>query len=218
MNVFSAFQRLLTDPSSFKYWKKFRKTNIVVSSHVEISDDSVLEDYVGIAHHAQILNSYIGKRTSVGRYAKIRDTNIGAYCSISWDVTIGAVTHPLDRLSTHAFTYRKQFGIVEQDTVIKQLQTNIGNDVWIGCGAIVKSGVTIGNGAIIGAGAVVTHDVAPYSIVVGVPAKHIKYRYSKELCDKAEKLKWWDWEDEKITEHLDLFLKPYEGEDEFLIN
>ena len=54
----------------------------------------------------------------------------------------------------------------------------IGHDVWIGHGATVTPGVTIGNGAVIGAGAVVTHDVAPYTIVAGVPARVLKPRFT----------------------------------------
>ncbi|GEM_PF-160234 len=88
----------------------------------------------------------------------------------------------------------------------------IGNDVWIGWNAIILPGVTIHDGAIVAAGAIVTHDVPPYAIVTGVPAKVIKKRYSDEDIEKLLKIKWWDWPDTKIKENLELFYQP----DEFI--
>lgn len=75
----------------------------------------------------------------------------------------------------------------------------IEDDVWIGTHVIIMPEVRIGKGAIIGAGAVVTHDVKPYSIVGGIPARHIRYRFSPEIIKKAEKIdfskfKLWPWE------------------------
>lgn len=165
------------------------------------------EDYANVAHHAQISNSIIGKRTSIGRYSKIRNAEIGKYCSISWDVTIGAVTHPFHHLSSHAFTYRKQFGLCEEDIDIPQKTTIIGNDVWIGCNSVIISGVKIGDGAVIGAGAVVTKDVEPYGIVVGVPAKLIKYRFNEKIRNRLVELCWWDWEDDRLTGNFNLFIE-----------
>ena len=97
--------------------------------------------------------------------------------------------------------------------MLKHPITNIGNDVWIGCGAIILSGVTIGDGAIIGAGAVVTKDVEPYTIVAGVPAKVLKTRFEKEISDKLIKLKWWELEDEKLKKAIKLFQKPITNDD-----
>jgi chloramphenicol O-acetyltransferase type B len=63
--------------------------------------------------------------------------------------------------------------------------TTIENDVWVGYGAIIMSGITIGTGSIIAAGSVVTHDVEPYSIYAGIPAKKIKDRFNtpEELAE-----------------------------------
>ena len=80
---------------------------------------------------------------------------------------------------------------------------NIGNDVSIGARAIINPGITIGDGAVIGSGSVVTHDVEPYSIVAGSPAKIINYRYSKEQIEKLLKIAWWSWDEKKIIENLD---------------
>jgi len=79
-----------------------------------------------------------------------------------------------------------------------------GSDVWIGFRAIVLSGVTIGDGAVIGAGAVVTADVPSYSVVVGNPAKVIRYRFSSEEIRKLLTLRWWEWSIDKIKENTPL--------------
>ena len=167
--------------------------------------NSFLAKYVNLAHSVNVQNSEIGLRTSIGRYTKIRDAKIGKYCSISWDCTIGAPSHPIDRIATHAFTYRKQFGISEKNDVFEEKLVEIGNDVWVGCNAIILSGVKIGNGAVIAAGAVVTKDVEPYSIVAGVPAKEIKKRFDLETIEQLQKINWWDLNDNFLKENIDYF-------------
>ncbi len=191
----------------YKKWylvKKLKKRGVRVGKKVEL-EDNILEDYVNIAHHAQCSFSKIGLRTSIGRYAKIRYANIGKYCSISWDVTIGATEHSLHAVSSHSFTYRSKFGVCEKNREIKHQYVEVGNDVWIGCGSIVLPGVKIGDGAVIGAGAVVVHDVIPYEVVGGCPAHHISMRFPDEIIDVLLQLRWWDRDDNFIRENLDLF-------------
>jgi acetyltransferase-like isoleucine patch superfamily enzyme len=178
--------------------------HITIADYVDIVD-SRLERFANVAHHAQITGCVVGARTSVGRYSKLRDADIGKFCSISWDVTIGATTHPFEHLSSHSFSYMKKFGLVSEDKKFPQLKTYIGNDVWIGCHSVIRSGVTIGDGAIIGAGAVVTKDVPPYSIVVGVPAKILRMRFPTDICKELIDIRWWDWPDELIRENITLF-------------
>lgn len=78
----------------------------------------------------------------------------------------------------------------------------IGNDVWIGYEAVIMAGVNIGDGAIIAAHAVVTKDVAPYTIVGGVPARPIRQRFDDSVIQKLESLKWWEWPINKIRKCL----------------
>jgi virginiamycin A acetyltransferase len=82
--------------------------------------------------------------------------------------------------------------------------TVIGNDVWIGENVIIMSGVRIGDGAIIANNSHVVKNVEPYSLAGGNPAKHIKYRFTKNQIDALLKIQWWNWSDEKINRHLDL--------------
>ena len=82
--------------------------------------------------------------------------------------------------------------------LFKTHQVIIGNDVWIGAHSTIVNEVSIGNGAVIGTGAVVAKDVPPYAIVVGNPARVIKYRFSKDIIRKLQAIKWWNWSPEKI--------------------
>lgn len=184
--------------------RKYRKDHITIGKHADVKN-ARLGSYVNIAHHAQVGDAAIGKRTSIGRYTKVRYAEVGKYCSISWDVTIGAIEHPIHALSTHAFPYRKRFGLCDRDEQIDHKTVTVGNDVWIGCGAIIMPGTVVGDGAIIGAGAVVTHDVSAYEIVGGVPAKHISWRFPAEMIQQLEKIKWWNASDQFVREHIDLF-------------
>ena len=183
---------------------RLKKKKITIGRHVDISN-ATIDPYVNLAHHSQVSDVCIGKRTSIGRYSKLRYADIGKYCSVSWDVTIGATEHPIHAFSTHAFPYRKLFGLCNQDMQIDHKRVVIGNDVWIGCGAIIMPGVVIGDGSIIGAGAVVTHDVGSYEIVAGCPAKHISWRFSKDIVEALERIKWWEASDEFLRKNIELF-------------
>lgn len=82
----------------------------------------------------------------------------------------------------------------------------VGNDVWIGTDVLVVCGnkkLKIGNGAVIGAGSVVTKDVPPFAVVAGNPARVIKYRFSREVIQKLEELKWWDWPASELRKRLE---------------
>lgn len=132
-------------------------------------------------------NSVIGDYSYVGRLGKITKATIGRYCSIGDSVIIGPGEHDTKLPTLHSFSY----GENKYEKMTKK-ECIIGNDVWIGAGAIILRGVTIGNGAVIGASAVVTKNVEPYTIVAGVPAKYIRHRIGEELILRLENDKWWD--------------------------
>lgn len=131
--------------------------------------------------------------------------SIGRYCSIATGVRINPVQHPHRiRAAAHHFTYRcAHYGFGPDDESLiewrRQNRVEIGHDVWIGHGAIIMGGVNIGHGAVIGAGAVVTHDVAPYEIVGGVPAKHIGFRYDEATVAAMLRIEWWNWSHEEMA-------------------
>ncbi len=138
---------------------------------------------------------------------------IGAFCSIADDVSIFVGKHGrhhIDYVSSYPLTYvfGKSANLVSSRYQAANLSVHIGNDVWIGRGAMVMAGVTIGDGAVIGARAVVVKDVAPYSIVGGVPAKLIRMHFEQAIVNKLLKLCWWDWDDAIIKERLDFFSTP----------
>ncbi len=143
-------------------------------------------------------NVSIDKYTYINNNSNVMCAQIGKYCSIGYGVDIGMFEHPTDMVSTSPKLY-DEFNCIKNIPVI-------GNDVWIGSKAIILQGVKIGTGAIIGAGAVVTKDVPPYAIVVGVPAKIIKYRFDSEIIDKLLCTKWWNNDEKWIRKNKNKFM------------
>lgn len=134
-----------------------------------------------------------------------RKTKIGRYCSISMNVRIMNRNHPMEFKSTHAFFFNPFFGICYEDKV-EYIPLDVGNDVWVGHGAIFHPHVRkVGDGAVIGAGAVVTKDVPPYAVVVGNPARVVRYRFNKEIIDELLASRWWEKSIEELKPHIHEF-------------
>ena len=150
----------------------------------------------------------LGDYSYLGENCDVADAVIGKFTAIANSVRIGAPNHPMGRASQHRFTYvpeyyeasasrdRDFFADRRGDRVI------VGNDVWIGHAAILLPGVTVGDGAVIGAGAVVSRDVAPYTIVGGVPARAIRKRFDDAVAASLCRIAWWDWPDQLIFARL----------------
>lgn len=151
---------------------------------------------------------------SWGEGAKVR---IGKFCSIASEVTIllGG-NHRVDWVTTYPFNvmWSGVAGHIQGHPSTKG-DVVIGNDVWIGAGALILSGVTIGDGAVVGARAVVAKNVPPYAVVVGNPAKIVKYRFDESTVEKLLAIAWWDWPDDKIAAAIPFLLS--ENINDFII-
>ena len=172
---------------------------VIVATTAKV-DNSTLKYYSRLKDYTEIHNSYLGKYSYISQYSIVNKSKIGKFSSIANGCYIGLWEHNTD-VSTHSFylyehsgNFVKGYKNYDKDSI----QTVIGNDVWIGANAVIMKGVIINDGAIIGASAVVTKDIPSYAIVVGNPARVIKYRYKKEDIQWLLKLKWWDFKRKKI--------------------
>ena len=134
------------------------------------------------------------------------NVSIGKYCQIGADVAIHTTNHPMNFMSTYI---NKNLFNGELKTLKQTKNVTIGNDVWIGHNVIIVGEVNIGNGAILAAGSVITKDVAPYSIVAGVPAKPIKKRFSENIIQEIEALKWWNLSESELEKIKPIFFKDF---------
>ena len=144
----------------------------------------------------------IGAFTRFGDGCTIGSVNIGRFCSVAAGVKIGLGAHETTHVSTHSifhgakngFSVPDGIGAIRDMKLPKHAAVKIGHDVWIGANAVIMRGVRIGHGAVVAAGAIVNKDVEPYSIVGGIPAKHIKYRFDKETIERLLQAEWWNYD------------------------
>lgn len=185
---------------------------LIVEPPVEIGPNVVIGANVKFGRF-----SYIGERSTVSQ-----GVEIGKFCSIAKEVILGAYEHPVDWVTTHPLIFGTlPFDFIQESLLFEKVawdggkSPTIENDVWIGHRAFIKNGVRVGNGAIVAAGAVVVSDVPPYAVVGGVPAKIIRYRFSANVIDKLQKLKWWEMSLEALGKfdlsNIDSFLASLEN-------
>ncbi len=186
------------------------KLKNVTLSNATIINNVKLNDGLKITDSAYCNGNIIfGKFVSVNGpgtriVAKINKITIGSFTSIASNCVIQEFNHKFNRLTSY-YINKNIFNNTIEDDIESKGDIVIGEDVWIGTGTTILSGVNIGRGSIIGANSVVTKDIPPYSIAVGNPAHIIKKRFSDELIDIIEKIRWWEWDIKKIRDNQDLF-------------
>lgn len=177
--------------------------NVVSDSNIEVGDFTIYNDFVNdprdfeknnVIYHYPIN----GDRLKIGRFCSIA-------CGAKFLFTSG--NHTLRSLSTYTFPIFFDEWNLDKSRIREAWDNKgdieLGNDVWVGYEAVIMSGVKIGSGAIIGTRAVVTKDVPPYTVAAGVPAKPIRRRFDDSTIETLEKLRWWDWRDEKLAAAID---------------
>ncbi len=179
-----------------------KRRNVEIGDYTYYSDnhDSPENFYAHIQHHYE----FYGDKLIIGKF-----------CAIAEGITfiMNGANHRMDGITTYPFSlfgggWEKAVPTLEQlpfkgDTVI-------GSDVWIGQNVTILPGIKVGDGAIIAANATVTRNVEPYTIVGGNPARLIKKRFSEEVIALLEKLQWWNWNEQKIFEHLEQLTSAHE--------
>ena len=156
--------------------------------------------------------TYFDRNVNIISWSDNYHIHLGKYNSIGRDCNFFLhANHRIDWITTSS----QLWGPVTPDVVNLHMEMGhptckgdiiVENDVWIGAKSTIMSGVKIHNGAVVGANSTVTKDVPPYAIVVGNPAKIIKYRFSDYEIDSLLKIAWWDWTEDRIkTEALNLW-------------
>lgn len=160
---------------------------------------------------------YSGYQVGVGTYGRPEifyydagaALKIGSYCSIAPGVKIllGG-EHHVEYVTTYPFSLLLNEARDLPGYPYNKGDVIIGNDVWIGQDAMILSGAHIGDGAVIAGRCVVRRDVAPYSVVAGDPARHVKYRFPEETIEALLKIAWWNWPASEIEKAWPLLQSP----------
>ena len=172
---------------------------LVKNPQIEVGEYTYYDDPLHAMEfeHRNVLYNYGTERLVIGRYCALAE-------GVRFIMSGG--NHSMAGVSTFPFT---MFGGVWAEKTLdialgapSRGDTVVGNDVWIGYGALIMPGVRIGDGAVVAAGAVVVADVPDYAVVGGNPAGVVRMRYSEDEVEVLRRVAWWDWPVEKVTEHL----------------
>lgn len=170
------------------------RPNIIVGEYTYYDDPADSENFQEhVTHHYE----FIGDKLIIGKF-----------CAIGKGIefVMNGANHRMNSVTTYPFNimgggWEKCTPAIE-DLPIKG-DTVVGNDVWIGQNVTVMPGIHIGDGAVIAADSVVTGDIPAYHIAGGNPCRVIRKRFDDALIEHLLKLRWWDWDAEKISDNLE---------------
>ncbi len=187
-------------------------TSVIYAGAV-LDQASILDRHSVVFRDVTLVTSTLGAYSYVQSATAIFNAEIGPFCSIAGDVTIGLAMHPTHMVSTSPVFYDNEQPLPSFFTKSKQFtnnlpRTTIGADVWIGQGAMIKAGVLIGVGAVIGAGAVVTKDIPPYAVAIGCPGRVIRQRFPQDISERLLASCWWDLDDIVLERLAPFFADP----------
>ena len=195
-----------------------KRSEVIFGINTSVNLKCNFEGKNAIGSNTILMNSSIGLATYISANCKLNKIKIGRFCSLGQNIRNGIGRHPSTVfVSSHPcfFSPNKQAGFTFSSESIfnehlytddeKKYYVQLGNDVWIGNDVTLFDGVKIGDGAIIANGAIVTKNVAPYSIVGGVPAKLIKMRFKESQILTLMKFKWWNKGFEWIKDNHSVF-------------
>lgn len=186
---------------------KLRFKGAIIDAGCTLNNECRLAKHTHLYPNSVLNSVEMDMFSYIGPNSLVQHTRIGRFCSIANDVRIGPGIHPLELFSTSTVFYRLNnafdFQLIKEDLpFVENKEIIIGNDVWIGLGAIVLDGVNIGHGAVVAAGSVVTKNVPPYAIVGGVPARIIRYRFSEIEISELLSSAWWNKDVNRILHDI----------------
>lgn len=148
----------------------------------------------------------VGRNTIINGAIQSKNGNVflGQFIAGGYNIEFIAGNHLLQLPNLQIALQKKIDGGTRKNYIDRGF-IDIGNNVWIGDNAVFLNNVTVGDGAVIGSGAVVTHDVPPFAVVAGVPAKIIKYRYTKSVIEQMLNIQWWNWDMKRILSEKRFF-------------
>lgn len=164
-----------------------------------------------VCSRSELSRCSIGRYTYVGYQNFMVNVSIGSFCSIADRCSVGGAIHPMEYVSTSP-VFHEGRNILHKNfskhPVSETLRTVIENDVWIGQGVFIKAGVHIGTGAVVGMGSVITHDIGPYEIWAGNPARLIRKRFDNKMIQQLLDSKWWELGDDELSVYAKYFNEP----------
>lgn len=196
--------------TKIRYQRRFKDGQLRVG-YLSKLDDVTFGKFNWTGNRVFMQHVSVGDFTYFSDNCVILEATIGKFCSFGANVQVAPGKHPTSTfVSTHPALYsnpaycKKNFFESDHHNPVRHV--TIGNDVWVGTNAVIADGVTIGDGAVVAANAVVSKSVEPYSIVGGVPARHIRYRFEENEIEALLRLKWWEHDLEWIEKNARHFL------------